>query len=475
MPRQRDPYGDPVKLQLRHKWLRIRYYPTGLITDPADRVWYDGKWDPNDPQQVAQATSVSERIRAELYQHRAAAGIEHQTTQGVTVTVSMSVAKFLESQPELTPAGTLKAYASRLNIMLSDPYGSRPIADLSLLAEAIVTQIGDAVHRSKGTPLVEGTRSGRISALTEYGRWVARTYSTADPFAEAIAPTEATRKAQREKRYAKAHDLAQRLDPFVDGDEDESIDPRQLPLLADVVALRDAIIRRESQGSPVRPSAGRGSGGGTPPLATEIAAQFAELTTFAAASGLRLCEVLGTHTSRIDTRRMIMIVDRQLNRHRKWLPGEPPPLAPPKHSKMRRVQIWPAFGTKLGLLVAFADERNDGWLFPPTRNQGHWADAVVNAVERAADMLAWEYEQSLLGATPLSARRQWTWNFHWLRHLYASHSLARKEAGGLGWSIDLVQESLGHQSDTTTRRIYKHIVDEERRAARGSAQSWVGL
>jgi hypothetical protein len=126
MARQRDPYGDPVKLQMRHKWLRIRYYPTGLVTDPADRVWYDDKWDPNDPAQVAEAGRGAERIRSELYRHRAAAGIEHETTRELTVTVAMSVEKYLESKPKGTPTGTLKTHKSRLKILLLDEYGSGP-------------------------------------------------------------------------------------------------------------------------------------------------------------------------------------------------------------------------------------------------------------------------------------------------------------------------------------------------------------
>jgi integrase len=139
------------------------------------------------------------------------------------------------------------------------------------------------------------------------------------------------------------------------------------------------------------------------------------------------------------------------------------------------VQVWPAFRRKLSELVAFANEHNDGWLFPPTRGQTHWADAAVNTVERAIELLAFEHSLSLADDQASAEPLLWTWNFHWMRHLYASHSLAPKDAGGLGWSIDLVQESLGHQSDTTTKRIYRHIIDAERYAARNAEQSWVGL
>lgn len=55
---------------------------------------------------------------------------------------------------------------------------------------------------------------------------------------------------------------------------------------------------------------------------------------------------------------------------------------------------------------------------------------------------------------------------HFLRHAYGSVSLAPLDLGGLGWSLRLVSESLGHVDTRTTERIYVHPTRSEREIIR---------
>ncbi len=304
-----------------------------------------------------------------------------------------------------------------------------------------------------------------------FGRWVSKTYNMVDPFAVHVV---AARSVFGDKR-TRAMEKVDRADPFSSSPQDTTVDPDRLPTFADVVALRDAIIRRETCGNPQRPVEGRGSLGGAPPLDADIAAHVAESVTLAASSGLRLCELLGLHTSRVKVDAGLIAVDRQLDRYTKWEPGKPPPLVPPKHNLDRVVQVWPSFEERLAGLVEYADEHQHGWLFAPTRGQGRWVDGFANMVERAADMPAGEAVNELDDPDADTRRPVWEYRFHDLRHFYASHALAPESAGGLGWSLAFVQKCLGHRSSKTTEQTYRHVTDNERTAARAVHHNWPGL
>ena len=214
----------------------------------------------------------------------------------------------------------------------------------------------------------------------------------ANPFRGLTESVRHSGQSERKKAIIRVH----HSDPFSDGDDDDAINPSDLPNYGQILAVRDAIVLRETMGPPQRKERGRGASGGASTLAKETATQFADNITFTAASGLRMCETLAAHTSRIRLDDLIVMVDRQLDRHKPWIPANEPPLVPPKFNKARKVQVWPSYREKLTQLVAYADEFQGGWLFLPTRGQRDWAKGLTLAIDRAAELLAFERAQLVL-------------------------------------------------------------------------------
>ena len=194
------------------------------------------------------------------------------------------------------------------------------------------------------------------------------------------------------------------------------------------------------------------------------------------ATGLRLGETLGLHTSRIDLATLTIGVDRQLDPRRPWVVGQAPPLMPPKHDKSRRASIWPVYAENLERLMDHADRRTDGWLFPPTGGQVWRTKARESEWRRATKFMDAKRTAAVaVGVPDEELPALWTWKPHYTRHTYGSYSLAPVISGGLGWSVITVKESMGHTSESTTMEIYRHVTSEERALVRSTLIPWPGL
>ena len=82
------------------------------------------------------------------------------------------------------------------------------------------------------------------------------------------------------------------------------------------------------------------------------------------------------------------------------------------------------------------DDEHHGWLFPRHRSTTAWADQ--------AGKLAGEAKKAC----------DWDWTFHWIRHAYATYSMASKKSGGFKLDPVSVQEWLGHARLSTTQDMY---------------------
>jgi len=485
MARPKNPLGDPVRLYRDGDYLRIRFYPSGVITSPDDRVRFEGRWLASCEGETRAANEVAARLRSTLLTHRAAHGASPVSGDQV-ITVRQTITAFLddlaekptesrtedpEEAPTSTPTGTIKARRSQLFVNIPAAYLDEPIEILHGHADEIVNATRTAL-KADGTPKAENTKHGARSALAEFGKYLAAEHNMLDPFKAPMAVQEDPRKAKRAKALAKVH----RTTPTFRGSNGvDAIDPKQLPTYEQVAALRDAIVRRETQGPPGRPASGRGCRGGASVLPLEVASVVADSVIFSASTGLRGLEMLAAHTSRVDLRRGTIIVDRQLDRYLPWLPGQDPPLVPPKHNVEREVTIWSSFDDNLRYLVDYANGENGGWIFAPTRGQTDWPKSYSDLIDRARDLMAFEFNSAVAAGEGTSNMFQWTHTMHWLRHFYASQSLAPVSANGLGWSLGFVQRNLGHQSEKTTENTYRHITEREREAARKVHHTWPGL
>lgn len=191
------------------------------------------------------------------------------------------------------------------------------------------------------------------------------------------------------------------------------------------------------------------------------------LVLLAFASGLRFTECLGLRVEHIDLETGEIRVVQQLNRYQPW-----PEVAPPKRKKPRTVQIWSAYKWVLQKLVEQAATHqgiHTGWLFPPDRPVARWADRVNRLINQ--DAVALFNSDTCEDAAGQDGLEEWGWTFHWLRHAFASYSLASKEHGGLGFSVPYVQKQLGHEKPSTTTDKYQSSIGGEGDEARRMSQN----
>jgi integrase len=467
MPRPANPLGDPVAIRRKGDVYKVRFYPTGVITKPSDRKELRGTF-PNKEAASAAATL----LRTKLVEHR------NRYLPGADrgcVMLSTVAAEFVRANREASEAsdlavGTYRRIASDMRVYI-EPVVEHGDVPVKALAGALAETICSSVSKSKkkdGTYKAENTVAASQTTLRNFGAWlVSAGYLGSDPFSVLSGTSEerTNERKQRARRVAVAQTANAAF--HMEDDAEAGLGLKDVPSLAVVSALSDAIFRRES-GSATVPNSRLA------PLAVEVARQLAAMPLFRTATGLRHCETLAVHSSRIDLDNLTVGVDRQLLRAPSWLPGQAPQLAPPKHNRRRTAHVWPMFADRLRELVEWADANTGGWLFAPPRADRWWTENCDAMWDRAVDLLA--YEHAINAHLPDAERPpQWTWKPHYTRHAYGSYSLAPRTSGGLGWSLTMVSRSMGHANEATTERVYRHAISDELLNVKTATIEWPGL
>ncbi|WP_311208474.1 MULTISPECIES: tyrosine-type recombinase/integrase [unclassified Aeromicrobium] len=160
------------------------------------------------------------------------------------------------------------------------------------------------------------------------------------------------------------------------------------------------------------------------------------LVMLAFGSGLRINELLALRHDSIDLETGEIDVLVQLDRSRPW-----PATKLPKNKRTRTAVMWSAVRDVAASLVEDslalpADDPHHGWLFPRHRSVTAWATQCGRLATAAATECEWE------------------WTFHWLRHAYASYSLAPTSSNGFGLSPKSVSKWLGHKRPSITLDMY---------------------
>ena len=470
MPRPKNPYGDPVRVRLHRGSYRVRYYPTGFITEDRDRKDLPFKYASKETAEAAAAV-----LQEQLIAHR-----DIWTMGGVRDRVPLldAVTRFLEHLREqrdtrMMPGGTASSRLSDANLYLlplARPKGTT-IGDLheAGLARQIIDDIDNAT-KANGSPKSDNTRKRARASMRLFGKWlVSEGFVASDPFGFLDFDTEDAKETKRTNVRVKA---LERVDNDVyhdDGDSDTGIGLEDVPPLGIVSQLRDAIYAVETQ-TDARVALRRRI------LAPVDGWMTSQQPMFQTATGLRLGETLGTHTSRIDLDTLTVGVDRQLDPRAPWLLGSAPRLIPPKHNRSRQAAIWPAYAETLEKMMGIANNRYDGWLFPPTGGQTWRFKSRSTEWERAIRHMALCRQEELeQGVAEETLGALWYWRPHFTRHAYGSFSLAPESSGGLGWSVKAVQVSMGHKSETTTLEIYRHVTSGEREKVRTTMIEWENL
>lgn len=469
MGRTKNPYGDPVGTYRKGKVWKVRYYPTGLITEPADRIDLIGTYGSKDAAEVPAAV-----LRTALIEHRNAYG---PGANNGDVPLTQALARYVRELREgmasrLIPDGTGKARISDASRGLNKLCNKREFRVRDLEGDAARSAIAELAGRPGrgGAPKAANTLRKEKVSIKNFGSWLlSNGYVERNPFFFLAAETVESRFAKRIEVRTRALTRVNEENYASDGDDDTGIGLDDVPTLDIVLQLGSAIHIVESRKTDLIDLRNRA-------LSPDTAWQTSQQPMLEVATGLRLNEMLGLHTSRIELATLTIGVDRQLDPRRPWVAGQAPPLMPPKHNKSRRANIWPVYAENLERLMDHADRHTNGWLFPPTGRQVWRTKARETEWQRAVKFMDALRAAAVAAGVPedeLPAR--WTWTPHYTRHTYGSYSLAPEISGGLGWSTVTVKGSMGHESENTTLKIYRHVTSEERARVRSTLNSWPGL
>jgi hypothetical protein len=422
----------------------------------------------------SEARATADVLRTALIQHRNlnAPGSNKGDTP-LADAYALYVAELQEGMAtQAIPAGTALARISDVKLALEDLCRTREFRVRDLVddaARSVIAKLSEGTGRSGGPMPLNTVRKKKVSAKN-FGTWLlANAYVDEHPFDFLEAENIESRITVKAERRTRALTRVNEEIFAPDGDNDSGIGLEDVPTLHIVSQLGTAIHIVESRETDLIILRNK-------PLDPDVAWQTSQQPMLEVATGLRLNEMLGLHTSRIDLDTLTIGVDRQLDPRRPWKVGEAPPLLPPKHDKSRRASIWPVYAENLERLIHHAEHHTGGWLFPPTGGQAWRTKARQAEWERAIKYMSRLRDTAMRAGVPEDELPAlWTWKPHYTRHTYGSYSLAPVESGGLGWSVLTVKESLGHQSEKTTMEIYRHVTSEERARVRRTLIAWPGL
>lgn len=315
------------------------------------------------------------------------------------------------------PTGTVRQYASDWNCWIPASVGGKHVRDATTADWAAIFD-NLAVN---GTPSVIKNVTRTLNAVIRHGAergW----FGSLSPFRMSHE--------QRTAMVRKARQAAgRRLDLEVQA-AGGGIRLDMCPELDDVQELADAFEE-------VYPGYG------------------ARMVLLSFGSGLRFMEVLALRADSINLDRGAVAVDWQLDRYRHF-----PALARPKHNSRREALLWTSVDDVARSLIEDAENREHdaGWLFPRHRSTVGWAEQASKLFGEARDSIGW------------------AWPSHnWLRHAYASWSLAPQSVGGHHFDQTDVQHSLGHKRLSTTLNTYVQPTVNGWDVARSRSATWPGL
>jgi integrase len=180
------------------------------------------------------------------------------------------------------------------------------------------------------------------------------------------------------------------------------------------------------------------------------------LVLLAFATGLRINELLALRHDAIDLETGEVQVDWQLDRYNAW-----PARRLPKGNKTRIAFLWSFYTDVAESLIEDSlaldeDDEHYGWLFPRHRSKTGWADQAGKLAGQARKACDWD------------------WTFHWLRHAFATYSMASKKTGGFKLDPVSVQHWLGHARLSTTQDMYVERQSDDLKIARRRTDSAPG-
>jgi integrase len=432
---------------------RVGWYPSGYA-GVGPRRWKRCS-NPDDAELEAR------KLRADLRALRA--GFGDTSLPGPHRTVEDAYIAWLEYVHQHHPEGTWHTYASRANVWFS-LIGANRCGEMCL--DLVLAPLKAARDRGVSDRTFDGIY-GALMSFVSWGiveRWLpVDTKGNKETWNDAVrrVRTPLIRNSANTRTQDQVAALTSGRGPSWDDDNDtqRGIVIDSVPTHAEIEALGRAVETVQTKPAPWHKETGRGAGGGRGQLDPHAAWRISKAPGTQAATGLRPMELLVIHADNIDPLGELH-VQFQLDRYKRWQPGEPPPAVPLKHNKRPRTALVHAYWMPTLLeLAAFAREHCGGWLFAPTGRQTWWAESFAALLDRAKRLLEYEYQKAVAATQNdpgLVLPPRFDYRPHDLRHHYGSYSISPVAAGGYGLDPKLVSESMGHTSLKVTLDTYYH-------------------
>jgi integrase len=387
------------------------WLPAWISITPTGRMsWYEGAARGSGKRRQARKKSTAE---AERYARQLMTAAER--TSGLAVDLGATwtdlCQRWFEAHDGTIPEGTLRRRQSAINAWILPHVGEVSLAETDL---STLLKVADEAVKTLGRSGFDGV----IQTMTSVGAWGReRRFLPAGAFGTDDERRLALRSVRRRLRADPS------LKAASDGDDDRALTIEVVPTWDDVCALADAVADRVGGRAKSR----------------RVGERYGRAVRISAASGLRLCELLGLHAAQVDATSGVISVIHQLDRYQRWDGVGPMPTVPPKYGRKRPVAVWDKAKDDISRAL---DDAQGGVLFPPFDAQAWWADAWGRLLSASRGDIAWR------------------WDPHWLRHHYGSYSITPREHGGLGLPPATVQAYLGHKNLTTTLETYVQPVTQ---------------
>jgi integrase len=307
------------------------------------------------------------------------------------------------------PQGTIRQYKSNWNTWIPDDLGAARCRSVSLQHHtALLDHLGDNGASEQTVKNVTRT----LGAVVKWGH-LRGYFTSAEPFGDAKLLEDNVKAARARARRARPRT------------------PRPAGAVG-VAAATDNLRHYPRQSCPTVEDVGK--------LAVAMEGIYprygSRLVYVAYGTGMRFLELLALRVPAVHLATCEIDVVDQLDRYNPW-----PAVVPPKGGKERTTIIWSCYADVMESLVVDALDRDPedphhGWLFPRHRSVKAWADRAGQLVGEAR------------------SNCEWPWRFHWLRHAFATQSLAPQSVGGYELDPVSVQHWLGHGRLSVTQDMY---------------------
>ncbi len=293
MARTKNPFGDPVSVFRKRNIWRVRYYPTGFITDPKDRTEHPISHDSKAAAQRAAAV-----LRRSLIERRNAYA---PGANNADAPLSHALARYVRELRDgmasrMIPDGTGKARISDVSRGLRTLCDKREFRVRDLegdAARSVVAQLARG-NGHGGAPKAANTLRKEKVSINNFGMWLQRNgYLDQNPFLFLAAETNEGRFAKKAKLRVRALTRVNQESYSPDDDDDTGIGLDDVPTLDVVSQLGPANRIIESRRTALIVLYNKA-------LSPDAAWQTSHQPMFDVATGLRLNETLGLDTSRIE-------------------------------------------------------------------------------------------------------------------------------------------------------------------------------